>query len=73
MVASEVAFVIEHPDKANDVEAIYLAGVNGALHGYEAIHKKDMSYRLPHLDDLVRMRDQGELADYVHATAKECK
>ena len=50
MLASEAAFVIEHPEKAKDVEAVYFAGVDGALHGYEAIHLKDASYRLPHLD-----------------------
>jgi len=73
MLASEAAFVIEHPDKAKDVEAVYLAGVEGALHGYEAIHKKEMSYHLPHLDDLIEKRDQGKLPDYVHATSKKCK
>lgn len=73
MLASEAAFVIEHPEKAKDVEAIYLAGVDGALHAYEAIHKKDDSYRLAHLDDLIQKRDQGKLSDYVHATAKKCK
>jgi len=73
MLASEAAFVIEHPEKAKDVEAIYVEGVDGALHGYEAIHKKDTSYRLPHLDDLMQKRDQGKLTDYVHATARKCK
>jgi hypothetical protein len=47
MLASEAAFVIEHPEKAKDVDAIYVAGVDGALHSYEAIHSKDASYRLP--------------------------
>jgi len=73
MLASEAAFVIEHPEKAKDVEAIYLAGVDGAIHAYEAIQKKEMSYRLAHLDDLIQKRDQGKLKDYVHATAKKCK
>ena len=40
MLASEAAFVIEHPEKTKDVEAIYLAGVDGTLHGYEAIHNE---------------------------------
>ena len=43
--AIEAAFVVEHPEKAKDVEAIYLAGVDGALQAYDAIHKRDMSYR----------------------------
>jgi hypothetical protein len=73
MLASETAFVIEHPEKAKDVDAVYFAGVDGALHSYEAIRSKDASYRVPHLDDLIQKRDQGKLADYVHATAKKCK
>ena len=73
MLASEAALVIEHPDKAKDVEAVYFAGVDGALHGYEAIRLKDASYRLPHLDDLIQKREQGKLSDYVRATAKKCK
>jgi len=73
MLASEAAFVIEHPEKGKDVEAIYLAGVDGALHAYEAIHTKETSFRLPHLDDLIQNRDQGKLKDYVHTTARGCK
>lgn len=73
MLASEAAFVIEHPEKAKDVDAVYFAGVDGALHGYEAIRLKVASYRLPHLDDLIQKRDHGKLAEYVHATAKKCK
>ena len=59
------------PEESGDL--LGLAGVDGALHGYEAIHKKDISYRLPHLDDLIQKRDQGKLTDYVHATTKKCK
>jgi hypothetical protein len=73
MLASEAAFVIEHPDKAKDVEAVFFAGVDGALHGYEAIRLKNASYRLQHLDDLIQKRDQGKVSDYVRATAKKCK
>lgn len=73
MLASEAAFVIEHPEKAEDIEAVYLAGVDGVLHGYEAIHLKNTSYHLPHLDDLIQKREQGKLSDYIHTTAKKCR
>jgi hypothetical protein len=73
MLASEAAFVIEHPEKAKDLDAIYFAGVDGALRSYEAIRLKDAAYHLPHLDDLIQKRDQGKLPDYIHATAKKCK
>src|SRR5439155_23032939 len=45
MLASEAAFVIEHPDKGKDVGAFYFAGVDGALHSYQSIRLKDVSYR----------------------------
>ena len=73
MLASETAFVIEHPEKAKDAEAVYLAGVDGALHSYQAIHLKDAAYHVPHLDELIKKREQGKLSDYVRATAKKCR
>jgi len=73
MLASEAAFVIEHPEKSKDVDAVYCAGVDGALHSYEAIHSQDASYRVPHLDDLIQKREQGKLSDFVRATAKKCR
>ena len=73
MLASEAAFVIEHPEKSRDSESVYLAGVGGALNAYGSIQKKESSYHVKHLDDLLQQRAQGKLADYVHTTAKKCK
>jgi hypothetical protein len=72
MMASEVSFLIEHPDKGPDLDAVYLAGVEGALDRYQAIQKKDSHYHLSHLDELLQKREQGKLAQYVHDTAKTC-
>lgn len=73
MMASEVSFIIEHPDKTKDSDAVYFAGVEGALDSYQAIQKKELNYHLPHLDELVQKREQGKLKEYVHTTAKTCK
>jgi hypothetical protein len=73
MMASETSFVIEHPDKAADVNATYFAGVDGALDSYQAKSKKNAQYHLAHLDELLQMRERGKLEDYVCATAKSCK
>jgi len=74
MMASEAAFVIENPGKAKDTNAVYLAGVDGALDGYQAIHNQDANYRLLQLDDLTQKRAEGRLADHVRAIAKkQCK
>jgi hypothetical protein len=63
MTASEVPFLIEHPDKGPDLDAVYLAGVEGALDGYQAIQKKDSHYHSSHLDELLQKREQGKLAE----------
>jgi hypothetical protein len=74
MLASQAAFVIENPDKAKDEPSEYLAGTEGALDAYEAITKSDPSYHLPQLEVLRERRAQGELRDFVAATAREkCK
>lgn len=73
MMASEASFVIEHPDKRKDSNAMYFAGVDGALESYQAIQKKDPQYHLPHLDELLQKQERGTLAEYVHETAKTCK
>lgn len=73
MMASQAAFIIEHSEKVNDDASLYLAGVESALRAYEVIRKKDSSYHPKHLDELIVMRDQGKLAEYVSDTAKKCK
>jgi hypothetical protein len=70
MMASDVSFLIEHPAKVPELDAVYLAGVEGALDSYQAIQKRDSHYHLFHLDELLQKREQGKLAEYVHDTAK---
>jgi hypothetical protein len=72
-MASEAAFVIEHPDKAKDRPSIYLAGADGALNAYQAIRQKDSKYQVPQLNDMIQKRDQGKLADFIGNAAKKCK
>jgi hypothetical protein len=73
-LASEAAFVIEHPDRAKDTDAVSLAGVEGALDAYQAINKQDPKYKRKQLDDLLDRRAKGTLADFVKdVAAKSCK
>ncbi len=67
------AFVIEHPEKAQDENAKYLAGVEGTLRAYESILQKEPKARWPVLDELVAKREKGELAAFVEATVPRCK
>jgi hypothetical protein len=72
MVLSSAAFMVEHPDKAKDEQAVALAGLLGALKAYQAILKQDPGSRWAHLDKLIQMREQGKLDDYVVETRKKC-
>ncbi len=72
MIISSAAFMIEHPDKAKDEQAIALAGLLGSLKTYQAILKQDASSRWPYMDKLVQMRADGKLDDYVGDTRRKC-
>ena len=72
MIISSAAFMIEHPDKAKDEQAVALSGLLGALKTYQAILKQDPGSRWPYADKLIQMRDQGKLDGYVTETRKKC-
>ena len=72
MIISSAAFIIEHPDKVKDEQAITLAGLQGSLKVYEAILKQDSAARWPFVDKLVVMREQGKLDDYVGEMRRKC-
>ena len=73
MAISSAAFIIEHPNKAKDEQAIATAGLLGALRAYQAVLKQDPESRWPYLDKVVQMRDQGKLDDYVSDTRRKCE
>src|SRR5258708_27533263 len=64
MIISSAAFMIEHPDKVKDEQAIAMAGLLGSLKAYQAILKQDSAARWPYVDKLIVMREEGKLDDY---------
>lgn len=72
MDISSAAFMIEHPDKAKDEQAVATAGLLGSLKVYQSILKQQPDARWPYLDKIVQMRDQGKLDDYVSDTRRKC-
>jgi hypothetical protein len=72
MIISMAAFMIEHPDKAKDEQAIATAGLLGSLKTYQAILKADPDARWPYIDKVVQMRDQGKLDDFVSDMRRKC-
>jgi hypothetical protein len=72
MIISSAAFMIEHPDKTKDEQAIVTAGLLGSLKAYQAILKGEPDARWPYMDKIVQMRDQGKLDDFVSDTRRKC-
>ena len=71
---SATAFVIQHPSEATNDNAMYLAGLEGALRVYEVLVNSKPDAKLSPLDDLLSIRNRGELAAYVDKVAKKkCK
>jgi hypothetical protein len=73
MIVSSAAFMIEHPDKVKDQQAVAKAGLLGSLKIYESVLKQDSTARWPYLDNLIQMLDQGKLDDYVSDTLTKCR
>jgi hypothetical protein len=67
------AYIIEHPDKAGDLDAQFLAGVESALKSYSVIVKSEPQAKSKALDDLLEKQKQGKLADFVRSASKSCQ
>lgn len=66
-------YLIQHPDKAADRNAQYLAGVQEALRTYRSILKAEPRAQSGALDQLVAKDAEGTLTDFVHEAAKLCE
>jgi len=66
-------YLIQHPDKAADREAQYLAGVQEALRTYRSILKAEPRAQSAALDQLVAKDAEGTLSDFVREAAKQCE
>ena len=61
----QAAFVIENVEKRPDLPGEYEAGTESALRVYEMLLQANPKDRESYLDDLIRRRDSGTLADFV--------
>lgn len=68
----QAAYVLEHPDKKDDQLPEYQAGVESALRTYEQLVRANEKDRQGYLDDLLKKRDAGALADFVKERAGSC-
>ena len=66
------AFVIGHPESANDLNAQQLAGIQGALAAYRSILRDKPQPRSRELDKLLETEAAGKLPDFARTAWTRC-
>lgn len=69
---SSAAFIIEHPERANDKLAVSLAGVEGVFKAYERILAQKPKAHFKSLDALIEAKSRGTLESIVAQNMKAC-
>jgi hypothetical protein len=69
---SIAAFMIEHPDSANDRNAQEMAGLQASLNAYRAILRDKPDAKSRALDDLLETQARGELPEYIRKALIRC-
>ncbi len=73
LLISSAAFLIEHPEQADNYRAQSIAGMEGVLKAYSSIIKTDPQATAKLLDDLLEKQREGKLADAVGEIVKQCQ
>jgi hypothetical protein len=66
------AFLIEHPEAANDPVAQQMAGMEGALNAYRSILRDRPEAKSPTMEGLLQTQSQGALPDLVRRAWASC-
>jgi len=69
---SMAAFLIEHPEAANDPQAQQAAGVEGSLNAYRSILREKPEAKSKDLEDLLAMQSRGELPAFIRKAWARC-
>lgn len=72
MLLSTMAFMIEQPERANDIQAAFLAGILGALKAYVKVRAAEPGARSPFLDKMLDMQKRGELEAFYNKETAPC-
>lgn len=73
LLISSAAFLIEHPDQAENYRAQSIGGMEGVLKAYLAILKSDPQATAKSLDALLEKQREGKLADAIAEIVKSCQ
>lgn len=72
MLFSTMAFMIEQPERASDVQADFLAGILGALKAYAKVREAQPAARSPFLERMLDLQKRGELEAFYKKETTPC-
>jgi hypothetical protein len=72
MLFSTMAFMVEQPERASDVQADFLAGILGALKAYAKIREAGPDARSPFLEQMLGLQKRGELEAFYKKETTPC-
>ena len=72
LLISSAAFLIEHPEQADNYRAQSIGGMEGVLKAYAAILKAEPQATAKSLDALLQKQREGKLAEAVSEVVKGC-
>ena len=72
MVFSTMAFMVEQPEHASDVQADFLAGILGALKAYAKVREAGPAARSPFLEQMLDLQKRGELEAFYKKETTPC-
>jgi len=72
MLFSTMAFMVEQPERASDVQADFLAGILGALKAYVKIREAGPAARSPFLEQMLALQKRGELEAFYKKETTPC-
>lgn len=71
-LAAAGVFVIENPERASDVRATWIAGLEGVVRAYQRLLSRDAAQKDAFLDRLSTFQSSGKLGEYVDSHSKNC-
>jgi hypothetical protein len=72
MLFSTMAFMVEQPERAKDVQADFLAGILGALKAYAKVRDAEPGARSPFLERMLDLQKRGELEAFYKKETTPC-
>jgi hypothetical protein len=70
---SEAKFILEHPDKAGDVHAVNVAGIDGVLRTYAAMKAAKPKLNIDEAEHLAQLKASGQLDAFIDAGLAKCQ